>query len=185
MTHPSLATDQLSVDIASAEGFQTDQVATIGAGHLVNDTYSAFLAPLLPLIQQQLGIGYALAGSLVIFTQIPSVTNPFIGYLADRVSVRYFVILAPAVTATVFSSVGLASGYVALAILLFVGGISIAAFHAPAPAMIAKVAGQRVGAGMSVFMATGELARTLGPILAVAGVTWFGLDGMWLPARQP
>ena len=35
--------------------------------------------------------------------------------------------------------------------------ISIAAFHAPASAMIAKVAGQRVGTGMSIFMATGEL----------------------------
>ena len=179
MTNPSLAVEQPSLDIPAPEGFQADQVATIGAGHLVNDTYSAFLAPLLPLIQQQLGIGYALAGSLAIFTQLPSVLNPFIGYLADKVSVRYFVILAPAVTATVFSSLGLAPSYVALAMLLFVGGISIAAFHAPAPAMIAKVSGQRIGAGMSIFMATGELARTLGPIVAIAGVTWFGLDGMW------
>ena len=46
----------------------------------------------------------------------------------------------------------------------------MAAFPAPAPAMIAKVAGQRVGTGMSIFMATGELARTLGPIIAVAAV---------------
>lgn len=179
MTNQLLAAEQPSIEVTQAKDFQVDQVATIGVGHLVNDTYSAFLAPLLPLIQQQLGIGYALAGSLAIFTQIPSVLNPFIGYLADKVSVRYFVILAPAVTATVFSSLGLAPSYVALAMLLFVGGISIAAFHAPAPAMIAKVSGQRVGAGMSIFMATGELARTLGPIVAVAGATWFGLDGMW------
>jgi MFS transporter, FSR family, fosmidomycin resistance protein len=63
--------------------------------------------------------------------------------------------------------------------LLFVGGISIAAFHAPAPAMVAKISGQRVGTGMSFFMATGELARTLGPMMAVAGVAWFGLEGIW------
>ncbi len=180
MTNQTLAVDQTPIDVAPTGGsFQMDQVATIGVGHLVNDTYSAFLVPLLPLLQLQLGIGYALAGSLAIFTQLPSVLNPLIGYLADRVSVRYFVILAPAVTATVFSSLGLAPSYAALAILLFVGGISIAAFHAPAPAMIAKVAGQRVGTGMSIFMATGELARTLGPIIAVAGVAWFGLDGIW------
>ena len=87
--------------------------------YLVIDTYSAFLVPVLPLLQQQLGIGYALAGSLAIFNRIsPSALNPLIGYLADRISVRYFVILAPAVTATVFSSLGLAPSYVALAMLL-------------------------------------------------------------------
>ena len=160
-------------------GFQADQVLTIGAGHMVNDTFSAFLAPLLPLIQSTLGIGYAAAGSLAIFTQLPSLLNPFIGYLADRVSVRYFVILAPAVTATVFSCLGLAPTYAALALMLFVAGISIAAFHAPAPAMVAKVSGAQVGKGMSIFMAAGELARALGPMLVVAGIAWFGLDGVW------
>ncbi|NOX62811.1 MAG: MFS transporter [Chloroflexi bacterium] len=163
----------------SPDRFQADQVAVIAVGHFTHDTYTAFLAPLLPLIQNQLGLSYALAGGLAIFAQLPSLLNPFIGYLADRVSVRYFVILAPAVTATVFSSIGLASTYLVLALLLFAGGLSIAAFHAPAPAMIGKVSGPRVGAGMSVFMASGELARAVGPIVAVAGVTWFGLEGVW------
>lgn len=159
--------------------FQTEQVLTIGAGHFVNDMFSSFLAPLLPLIQATLGIGYAAAGSLAIFVQIPSLLNPFIGYLADRISVRYFVILAPGITATAFSCLGLAPTYVALAMLLFVAGISIAAFHAPAPAMVAKVSGVQVGKGMSIFMASGELARAVGPLLVVAGIAWFGVNGMW------
>lgn len=180
MTIQPLAADQAAIEDAPADAdFQIGQVATLGVGHLVQDTYTAFLSPLLPLLQTQLGVGYALAGSLAIFTQLPSVLNPFIGYLADRISVRYFVILAPAVTATVFTSLGLASSYATLALLLLVGGVAIAAFHAPAPAMVAKVSGQRVGTGMSIFMATGELARTLGPLVAVAGVAWFGLDGIW------
>lgn len=180
MTNQAIAADPPIAEAAPANAdFQTGQVATIAAGHVVQDSYTAFLAPLLPLLQTQLGVGYALAGSLAIFTQLPSVLNPFIGYLADRISVRYFVILAPAVTATVFTSLGLASSYAALAMLLLMGGIAIAAFHAPAPAMVARVSGQRVGTGMSIFMATGELARTIGPLMAVAGVTWFGLGGLW------
>lgn len=180
MSNSSLVTTPSASEApAPLSAFQVEQVATIGAGHLVHDTYSAFLAPLLPLIQTQLGIGYALAGSLAIFTQLPSLLNPFIGYLADRVSVRYFVILAPGVSATIFSSLGLAPTYLSLALLLLVGGVSIAAFHAPAPAMVAKVSGQRVGTGMSIFMATGEAARALGPLVAVTGVAWFGLSGIW------
>jgi FSR family fosmidomycin resistance protein-like MFS transporter len=166
-------------EAAAAAEFQPDQVASIAVGHFVHDVYSAFLAPLLPAIQSGMGLTYTQAGSLAIFTQIPSLLNPFIGYMADRVSVRYFVILAPAVTATLFSSLGLASSYVALALLLFAAGISIAAFHAPAPAMVAKVSGSRVGTGMSIFMAAGEFARAVGPLFIAAGVTWFGLDGVW------
>ncbi len=159
--------------------FEKGQVASIAAGHFMHDVYSAFLAPLLPAIQSGMGLSYTLAGSLMIFTQIPSLLNPFIGYMADRVSVRYFVILAPAVTATLFSSIGLVSSYAALAILLFAAGLSIAAFHAPAPAMIAKVSGKQTGTGMSIFMAAGEMARAVGPLFVAAGVVWFGLDGIW------
>lgn len=172
--------DQTSAGMPSRPTpFQTDQVVTFAGGHFVHDTYTAFLAPLLPLLQSNLGITYAAAGSLVVFMQLPSLLNPFIGYMADRISLRYFIILAPAITATLMSSMGLASTYAVLAILLFAAGISVAAFHAPAPAMIGRVAGLRVGTGMSIFMASGELARTVGPIVAIAGVGWFGLDGMW------
>ncbi len=159
--------------------FQTGEVATIAGGHFVHDTYSAFLAPLLPIIRDRLGTGYAATGSLVIFMQLPSLLNPFIGYLADKISLRYFVILAPGLTATLMTSLGFVSSYVGLALLLFATGISIAMFHAPAPAMTARVSGTRVGKGMSIFMAAGELGRTLGPVIVVAGVAWFGLDGLW------
>ncbi len=159
--------------------FQTGQVVTVAGAHLVHDTYSAFLAPLLPLLQDKLGIGYALAGSLAIFMQLPSLLNPFIGYLADKANLRWFIILAPAVTGTLMSGMGLAPNYLTLVFLLLAAGVSVACFHAPAPAMIAKVSGGRVGKGMSVFMAAGELGRTLGPVIAVAGVGWFTLNGMW------
>lgn len=159
--------------------FQTSQVVTIASGHFIHDTFSAFIAPLLPLIQERLGIGYAVAGGLAIYAQLPSLLNPFIGYLADRISLRYFIILAPGITATFMSLMGLAPNYSVLVALMLLGGISIAAFHAPAPAMIGRLAGGRVGTGMSIFMAAGELGRTVGPIFVVAGVGWFTLEGIW------
>ncbi|WP_420630806.1 MFS transporter [Candidatus Leptofilum sp.] len=166
-------------ETAVSDTFNTGQIFTIAGGHFVHDTYSAFIAPLLPLLQERLATNYALTGSLAIFAQLPSLLNPLIGYLADRVSLRYFIILAPGVTATLMSSLGIVNNYFLLALLLLAGGVSIAAFHAPAPAMIGRMAGRRVGTGMSIFMASGELGRTFGPIVAVAGVGWFGLEGMW------
>ena len=141
--------------------------------------FTAFVPPLLPLIRERLAVDYAAIGGLAIFMQIPSLLQPFIGHAADRISLRYFIILAPAVTATVCSLLGMANSYVLLALLLFVGGLSSAVFHAPAPAMIGRISGNRVGTGMSFFMAAGELGRTVGPLLVIAAVSWFGLEGIW------
>jgi MFS family permease len=159
--------------------FQTDQVLTIVGGHFVHDTFTAFVAPLLPLIIEKLSLTLAQAGSLWGFLQLPALLNPFIGYLADSISLRYFVILAPAVTATFISLLGFAPNYATVAILLFATGVSGACFHAPAPPMIAHISGDRLGKGMSWFMAGGEFARTVGPLLAVWAVSMWSFDGIY------
>jgi FSR family fosmidomycin resistance protein-like MFS transporter len=120
-----------------------------------------------------------MAGSLTAFLQFPAILNPFIGYMADKVNLRYLVIFAPAVTATLISSLGLAPNYTSLAILFLFTGISVAAFHAPAPAMVGRISGDRIGKGMSIYMAGGELGRTLGPLLAVWAVSMWTLEGFF------
>ncbi len=163
----------------AAQEFRTGEVATIAGGHFLHDTFTAFVAPLLPVLQERLRTDYAMTGGLAVFLQLPSLITPAIGYLADKVSLRYFVIFAPAVTATLITMMGFTSSYLSLALLLVAAGISMACFHAPAPPMVAQVSGRRVGTGMSVFMAAGELGRSVGPVLAVAAVGWFGLAGLW------
>jgi FSR family fosmidomycin resistance protein-like MFS transporter len=111
--------------------------------------------------------------------QLPALLNPYIGVLADRISVRYFVILAPAMTAVPMSLIGIAPSYGVLLLLLFITGISVSIFHVPAPVMIAHLSAARKGRGMSFFMTGGELARTIGPLVAVAGVSLFGLEGFY------
>ncbi len=153
-------------------------VLAVSAGHFVHDTFSAFLAPLLPWLIDKFTLTYIQAGALTAFLQAPSIFNPFIGYLGDRVSLRYFVAFAPATTATGMALMGVMPNYWALAALLLLTGFSVAAFHAPAPAFIAHLAPKRTGRGMSLFMAGGEMGRVLGPMLAVWAVGMWGLEGM-------
>ncbi|RME46583.1 MAG: MFS transporter [Chloroflexi bacterium] len=162
--------------------FQTTRVLLIALAHFTHDTYPAFLAPLIPLLTDKLGLSLALAGSLVFFMRGASLVQPFIGYLADRTGLRYFVIVAPALTAIFMSSLGLASSYVMLIPLLIFTGLSTAMFHAPAPAMITRVSGQEWGRGMSYFMAGGELGRSIGPLLVVTVVDWVGLENAYVAA---
>ncbi len=170
---------KLSIKTKSRSEFQTERVVTIFGAHFIHDTFTAFVAPLLPIIIEKLSISLTMAGSLTAFMQFPAILNPFIGYLADKVSLRYFVIFAPAITASFISSLGLAPNYTTLAILFFLTGVSVAAFHAPAPAMVSRISGDRIGKGMSIFMAGGELGRTLGPLLAVWAVSIWTLDGFY------
>ncbi|MEW6718693.1 MAG: MFS transporter [Chloroflexota bacterium] len=167
-----------TVSQTSTQKFNYQEVVSITSGHFIHDTFTAFLPPLLPLLIEKLSLSLTLAGALTTFSQYPAILTPFIGYLADKLSLRYFVIFAPAITATFSSLLGLAPNYALLALLLLVVGISSAVFHAPAPAMIAQVSGDQVGKGMSFFMAGGELGRTVGPILAVWTVSMWTLEGL-------
>ena len=159
--------------------FNFGQVAPIAGAHFIHDIYTAAIAPLLPVFIEKFSLSLTMAGSFTVFLRLPALLNPFIGYLADRISLRYFVIFAPGVTATLISSLSFASSYWVMVILLLLTGVSVAAFHAPAPAMIGRVSGNQVGLGMSLFMAAGELARTFGPILAVWAVTAWTIDGFY------
>lgn len=130
-------------------------------------------------MQENLSLSLAQAGSLSGILQAASLLNPIIGYVGDRTSLHFFVIAAPAVSATMMCAVGWMPSYVALVTLLLLCGLNVAAFHVPAPAMIAQIAGRRVGLGMSLFMAAGEGARTVGPLLVVWAVGMWGLTGIW------
>ncbi len=159
--------------------FRTAEILLLSFCHFVHDVYSSFLAPLLPLLIEKLSMSLTQAGLLSAVMQLPALMNPFIGVLADRVSLRLLVILAPMMTAIPMSLIGLAPTYGVLLILLFLAGLSIAMFHVPAPVMIARMAGSKTGRGMSLFMTGGELARTVGPLTAVGAVTLLGLEGFW------
>ncbi len=159
--------------------FHTGKILALSIGHFIHDVYSSFLSPLLPLLIEKLSLTLTQAGFLSTIMQLPALLNPYIGVLADRISVRYFVILAPALTAVPMSLIGVAPSYSILLLLLFITGISVSIFHVPAPVMIAQLSASRKGRGMSFFMTGGELARTVGPLVAVAGVSLLGLEGFY------
>jgi FSR family fosmidomycin resistance protein-like MFS transporter len=159
--------------------FQTGNVITTSVAHFFHDVYSSFLAPVLPLLIENMGISMFQAGTLSVFQRIPTLFNPLIGILAEKVKSRFFVILTPAITAIVMSLIGLAPTYGILVIIMLIAGLSSAFFHVPSPVMIRKVSGNRPGFGMSLYMVGGELARTAGPLAIVGAVSLWGLQGTW------
>jgi len=159
--------------------FKTMNVISIAATHLLHDAFSSFFAPLIPLLIEKLGFNYAMAGTLSLVQKLPSLFNPLIGLIADRVAIRSAIIAAPIVTIVSMSLMGLSPSVTILATLLFVCGISAAALHVTAPVLMRRVSGTQIGRGMSFFMFGGEIARTLGPLIITASVSLWGLEGTW------
>ncbi len=159
--------------------FRKGNVASVAAAHTLHDVFSSFFAPLLPLLTEKLGFTYTMAGILSMVQKLPSLLNPLIGLVADRLVVRSAIVAAPVVTIFAMSLLGLAPSVALLGILLFTSGISGAVFHVTTPVLMRQVSGNQIGRGMSYFMFGGEIARTLGPLLITAAVSWWGLEGTW------
>ncbi|MGD9310913.1 MAG: MFS transporter [Desulfosarcina sp.] len=165
--------------LSTSRGFNFPGVIAVSIGHFVHDVYSSFLAPLLPLLIEKLSMSLTQAGLLSTMMQLPALINPWIGTLADRISVRWFIILAPALTAIPMSLIGTAPSYGVLMTLMVAAGFSISVFHVPAPVVVARMSGFRKGLGMSFFMVGGEAARAVGPMVAVGLVAMMGLEGFY------
>lgn len=159
--------------------FSTREVFSVAGGHLFHDLYTSFVAPLLPLLIDKLSLTLTSAGLLTTLLRLPSVLNPLWGYFADRTGALYFIILTPGLTGTALSLLGTAPNTYTLGAFLLLAGLSSAMFHSVSPALTGKISGEKVGLGMSFFMAGGGIGRALGPLLVIWAVSQWGLFGIF------
>ena len=110
-----------------------------------------------------------------------ALAQPLFGHLSDLRGRRILIAGGPAATGAFLSMMGLASNFGMLILLLVLGGLGSAAFHPAAAATAARVtAGRGSGLRHAVFSFGGAAGYAAGPLLAVLGVGWRGLEGLWV-----
>lgn len=178
---PAAASPPSDAPPAPAEGtFDTVTIVSVSVAHLVHDSYPAFVGVLLPLLIPKLGIGLAVAGLLASTFRWATAVQPVLGYVADRVDTRYWIVLAPAVTGLAIGVLGQAPSPGLVALLLVVAGLSSSFFHPAAGALITRAAGTSWGRGTSYFMTGGESGRAIGPVVIAAILAAVGLGWSWV-----
>ncbi len=165
--------------VDTKDKFQWLNVISITLAHHIHDIYTAFLPALQNVITDVFSLNNKLFGLLSVVQRIPTLFNPFIGILAERVRIRYLMIAAPTISAVAMSLMGNMSNYTCLLLLVFISGIGSSLFHVPTPVMMKQVSGKKPGVGMGFYMFGGEFARTIGPVVAVAAVDLWGFAGMF------
>ncbi len=159
------------------------RLGLLAVGHAVADSYGqSLLAPMLPELRRQLSLSLGQVGGLMMMMGLSaSLAQPLLGWLSDRYPRLCMVAAGPLLAALFIGCIGLASAYWQLALLLFLAGIGIGAFH-PQGATLARLAGRGSSLAMSAFTVGGNVGFGLAPMLGVLYSRWFGLEHLYFAA---
>ncbi len=155
-----------------------DAMVTLSGGHLAVDFASGAVPALLPFFVLEFDLSYTATALLMLAVLVSSsLVQPLFGLLSDRRGAMW---LLPAGIALGGVGTGLASvapRYELVLLLVFLGGIGIAAYHPEGAKFAAYASGRRRASGMSYFNIGGNTGYALGPIVVTPLVLWLGLRG--------
>ncbi len=158
------------------------RTASLFVGHLLNDGFGAFLAPLLPLLIVRLDLSLAMAGLLgTARIVMNSLLQPSLGHWIDRVQRPWLVIIGPVLSVIAMSMIGQAVSFWMLLLIMVVAGTGTALFHPAAAALVAAGNHTRRGLMMAFFSSGGTLGGAFAPLVIVPFVQAFKMESMpWL-----
>ncbi|NKB69538.1 MAG: MFS transporter [Candidatus Latescibacteria bacterium] len=145
-------------------------------GHFCVDSYATLLAPVLPLVNQRLGLSLTYAGLLGTIGSLVNVSQPLLGIWADMMKRRYLVLAGLGMAALFHPMLGIAPTYWTLILVLALGSFGVAAFHPQVFSLAGELSGERRPFGLSLFIFGGTMGLGLTPFWMPYFATNFGLE---------
>jgi len=159
------------------------RITLLSFGHLLNDGYGSFFAPLLPLLINRLDLSLAMAGLAgTLHIVFSAFTQPALGYVLDRTQRHLsLVVIGPFLTICAMSMIGRAVSFTQLLVLMAVAGLGTALFHPAAAMLVAGGNAANRGLRMAFFSAGGTMGGAITPLFIVVLAAAFGLTSSpWL-----
>ncbi len=148
--------------------------------HFANDGAANLLPGILPAILISLHQSPALASGMMAALLIGQALQPALGWLADRLGGRSFILWGLGGTSLGAATIGVVPNFWLLILVLICIGLANSAFHPQALAAARRLAGPGHGLSMSVFLVGGELGRGIWPLLASLVVVHWGMQNLWV-----
>ena len=178
MSSGALTDDESKASPSSASP-RRGRLTLLSIGHGSVDLYSSVVSTLQPLLVERFGLSFTQAGWLGgIFMFSSAVLQLPFGVLADRVHSRLFSALSPAVAGLFLSTLFWPTGFSSLLVLVFLGGLAIAAFHPLSTREASTAGGARPGLSVGIFITSGTFGLSLGPVYFSTIVDQFGAGAM-------
>ena len=160
------------------DGIDKRAMTALSGGHLAVDFASGSVPALIPFLTDRFDLNYAFAAMLLLASTVSSsLVQPLFGLWSDR---RGALWLIPGGTLLAAVGVGLAAvtpWYPLVLVLVFAGGLGVAAFHPEGSKYAAYASGRKRASGMSYFNIGGNTGYALGAFVTGVFVAAIGLGG--------
>ncbi len=154
-------------------------LGVVTASHLVTDLNLGSLPAVLPFFVSLYGFDYRdVAGLMFASCFLSSLVQPLFGWLADRGQRHWFMVRGILLCGVSFAVPGVLTGYWAIFTAVMLSGIGSAIFHPEAARLVNALSGGHRGTAMSVFSVGGNAGFGIGPMAAVALITFVGMKGL-------
>lgn len=151
-------------------------IAVVGTAHALSHFCQLALAPLFPLIREELGVSYATLGFIVMLFYIGSaVLQPFAGFLVDRIGGRGMLLGGVGLLTVGAIVMSAAEGLAVLGLGAALMGIGNSVFH-PADMSIlnGRVSPPRLGYAFSAHGIAGFLGFAAAPVFSATVAAAYG-----------
>jgi len=144
--------------------------------HAVTDLYSSFIIGLIPILAIKFSLSLFMISILTSTASISnSLTQPVFGYLSDKYGSRYFLFAGPLFSSILISLIPILPSYYLVIIFLFLGNLSISAFHPSNAAMSGHYGGRKKGLISSIISFSGTIGYSLGSIFIILIIEKIGI----------
>ncbi|GHS96556.1 MFS transporter [Synergistales bacterium] len=156
------------------------RIALISLAHGVNDMYAAYLPTFIPFIRENLGLSYALAGSMNLIVGIfHLICQPVIGYVCDRIRRPVLMIIGPILCGLGAAMLPNTNSFALTIAFAGLWGLGSALYHPQGNGGIGYISPPgRLPTALAWFNIVGTVGTMLSPVIAVGSVRLFGYKGL-------
>jgi FSR family fosmidomycin resistance protein-like MFS transporter len=159
-------------------GIDRRAMGALSGGHLAVDFASGSVPALIPFMTDKFRLGYALSAMLLLAaTASSSLVQPLFGLLSDRRGALWLIPGGALLAAIGVAGAAVSPVYPVVLVLVFAGGLGVAAFHPEGAKFAAYASGQKRASGMAYFNSGGNAGYALGAFATGQLVVWLGLVG--------
>jgi FSR family fosmidomycin resistance protein-like MFS transporter len=153
-------------------------MVALSGGHLAVDFASGSVPALIPFLASRFDLGYALSAVLLLAATISSsLVQPLFGLWSDRRGALWLIPGGTLLAAVGIGGAAVSPDYALVVVLVFAGGLGVAAFHPEGAKFAAYASGRKRASGMSYFNIGGNTGYALGAFVTGELVVWLGLVG--------
>ena len=155
-------------------GLQRRPLLPLSAGHFCVDSYAGMLAPMVPLLQDRLGLSLTATATIGAVMAFSNLSQPLFGLFGDRLRRRNLVPAGVLLAAVCMPLMGVTESFALTLAVIAAGGLGVAAFHPQSFVIAADLSGARRAFGIALFVFAGTVGLATTPTWLTFTVAAFG-----------